>query len=176
MAQNSQALVYAPEALKGDREIVLAAVAQTGVALEFASVELKAEYELVRPHLGSAEYGPVARVLFALGLAKHLPAMMYQELTAALLPALPDAQLKELGGGFLGFGYPKWELAERLTFLQAVRPQQPAAQAPVATAQAKFAAFFQRMGNTSSLQGLEAVPVSSLREAVTFIAGDGAPS
>ena len=37
------------------------------------------------------------------------------------------------------------------------------------TAQAKFSAFFARMGAAASIQGLDAVPVSSLHEALGFI-------
>jgi hypothetical protein len=40
-------LVYAPEELKADREIVLAAVQNHGRALQFASQELKADREIV---------------------------------------------------------------------------------------------------------------------------------
>eukprot|EP01043_Picozoa_sp_COSAG02_P067473 COSAG02_NODE_10856_length_1845_cov_2.040092_1_plen_496_part_01 len=44
------------------------------------------------------------------------------------------------------------------------------------TAQDKFAAFFLRMGIAAAIQGLDATPVSSLRETVSFIVGEGTPS
>ena len=44
------------------------------------------------------------------------------------------------------------------------------------TAQAKFSAFFARMGAAASIQGLGAVPVSSLHEALGFVTGAGAPA
>ena len=44
------------------------------------------------------------------------------------------------------------------------------------TAQGKFAAFFLRMGIAAAIQGLDATPVSSLRETVAFIVGEGTPS
>eukprot|EP01049_Picozoa_sp_SAG25_P011887 SAG25_NODE_1514_length_2862_cov_1.655085_3_plen_647_part_00 len=46
---------------------------------------------------------------------------------------------------------------------------------PAETAQAKFKAFYQRMGTNSSIHGLEATPLSSLCKAVAFITGPGAP-
>ena len=46
---------------------------------------------------------------------------------------------------------------------------------PAETAQAKFKAFYQRMGTSSSIQGMEVIPLSSLREAVAFVAGPEAP-
>ena len=46
----------------------------------------------------------------------------------------------------------------------------------VSTAQAKFEAFFERVGGADSLEGLQAVPVSTLPVAVGFIEGPGSPS
>ena len=43
-------------ALQDDRDIVLATVAQDPAALEYASVALQPDCELVAPHLGSADY------------------------------------------------------------------------------------------------------------------------
>ena len=44
--------------------------------------------------------------------------------------------------------------------------------------QAKFDAFLDRMGAAVAIQGLDAIPVSSLRETLAFITDDidGAPS
>jgi hypothetical protein len=50
------------------------------------------------------------------------------------------------------------------------------AKSVVITAQARFAAFLERMGGNAALQGLEHVPVSTLPKAVSFIQGHGAPS
>ena len=47
LAQGGRALQYAPAELKGDRELVLAAVKSFGGALEFASQRLKADREVV---------------------------------------------------------------------------------------------------------------------------------
>eukprot|EP01043_Picozoa_sp_COSAG02_P030019 COSAG02_NODE_1896_length_10463_cov_8.034253_8_plen_74_part_01 len=48
VAQNGWALLHiAPAELKGDREIVLAAVAQYGILLEYAAAELKGDREIV---------------------------------------------------------------------------------------------------------------------------------
>eukprot|EP00295_Goniomonas_pacifica_P006090 CAMPEP_0175835794 /NCGR_PEP_ID=MMETSP0107_2-20121207/16791_1 /TAXON_ID=195067 ORGANISM="Goniomonas pacifica, Strain CCMP1869" /NCGR_SAMPLE_ID=MMETSP0107_2 /ASSEMBLY_ACC=CAM_ASM_000203 /LENGTH=152 /DNA_ID=CAMNT_0017149129 /DNA_START=624 /DNA_END=1081 /DNA_ORIENTATION=+ len=46
VAQKGRALQYASEELKGDREVVLAAVAQNGYALEYVSEELKGDREV----------------------------------------------------------------------------------------------------------------------------------
>ena len=46
----------------------------------------------------------------------------------------------------------------------------------LSTAQAKFAAFFERVGGADSLEGLQNVPVSTLPVAVDFIEGPGSPS
>jgi hypothetical protein len=47
MAQNGYALRYASAELRADREVVLAAMAQHGYALEYASAELRADREVV---------------------------------------------------------------------------------------------------------------------------------
>ena len=47
VAQAGNALQFAAAELKGDREIVLAAVAQNGHALEYAAAELKGDREIV---------------------------------------------------------------------------------------------------------------------------------
>ena len=48
---------------------------------------------------------------------------------------------------------------------------------PGAAANSKFEAFYSRMGGSAALAGLDAVPISSLREAVSHIVGaEGAPS
>eukprot|EP01045_Picozoa_sp_COSAG04_P026174 COSAG04_NODE_3581_length_2692_cov_17.709603_2_plen_443_part_01 len=46
----------------------------------------------------------------------------------------------------------------------------------LSTAQAKFEAFFERVGGADSLEGLQNVPVSTLPVAVDFIEGPGSPS
>ena len=48
MKQHGLALQYASEQLRGDREVVLAAVKQKGRALCFASEQLQNDPELVR--------------------------------------------------------------------------------------------------------------------------------
>ena len=45
----------------------------------------------------------------------------------------------------------------------------------VSTAQAKFEAFFERVGGADSLEGLQHVPVSTLPVAVDFIEGRARP-
>ena len=47
VAQDGVALVYASEKLKGDKEVVLAAVRQNGDALGYASEELQIDKEVV---------------------------------------------------------------------------------------------------------------------------------
>ena len=47
VAQDGQALRYASDDLKADKEVVLTAVAQDGLALDYASDELKADKEVV---------------------------------------------------------------------------------------------------------------------------------
>ena len=46
-SQDGWALVYASEGLRGDREIVMQAIAQSGRALQFASEELRGDPEIV---------------------------------------------------------------------------------------------------------------------------------
>eukprot|EP01046_Picozoa_sp_COSAG06_P064759 COSAG06_NODE_15617_length_1058_cov_0.875912_1_plen_352_part_11 len=48
--------------------------------------------------------------------------------------------------------------------------------AAASMAKAKFAAFFERMGSATAIQGLDSTPISSLRIAVSFIIGNNAPS
>ena len=47
VAQNGEALEYASDELRGDREVVLAAVAQRGYALEWALDDLQNDREVV---------------------------------------------------------------------------------------------------------------------------------
>jgi hypothetical protein len=170
-------------------------------ALRFASEELQAEYKRdVQEHLNVA---PLARALFRLDLTKHLPAMIDGndgDITGAELLALTEADLIDLSKTRTKLGirkYPSWKPQEIQKFLQEIKIlQQPLPEAVppepqpepqpepepepelqvVPTAQAKFAAFFSRMGLALSIQGLDATPLSSLLEAVKYIAGDGAPS
>ena len=56
VAQNGEALLYASDELKADREVVLAAVAQHGHALRHASAELKADRGVVLAAVAQSGY------------------------------------------------------------------------------------------------------------------------
>ena len=55
-AQNGIALYYASDALKADRDFVLAAVAQNGYVLEYASAALLADREVVLTAVAQNSY------------------------------------------------------------------------------------------------------------------------
>ena len=106
------------------------------------------------------------------GHLQYLPAMADQDITANMLPTLDRDDLKYLG---MTVGDLKCFMAA-VKLQEDVPPETEPEPEPAVTAQAKFVAFFGRMGDAAWIQGMDATPVSPLRETVTFIAGDGAPS
>eukprot|EP01043_Picozoa_sp_COSAG02_P015024 COSAG02_NODE_630_length_19310_cov_19.127271_11_plen_682_part_00 len=206
VSQNGHALQFASMELKTDREILLLAL-QHGLSLEDAAsmllplddlpalevviggmqdaealtVDLVADVLSV---LGEISQRPVAlsgvesellRELSRLKLfqyLRYLPQMFSEEITAATLTALGHEELRELGMATIG---------ARTAFMQAVQAVQvvqlPEDVPPAQTAQAKFDAFYARMGIAAAIEGLQATPLSPIREAVAFIEGlDDAPS
>jgi cellobiose-specific phosphotransferase system component IIA len=198
VAQSGWALQYALDALRNDKEVVLAAVAQRGSALQDASEALQGDKEVVLTAAAQDSHAlaswcnhkvpealqqdptvrrldglddaerALPRELLRLGLLGHLqflPKMLDEVITVEMLPSLGHDELKELGMAKMG---------DRMTFMKAVKL--PENVPPTETAQAKFKAFYQRMGQAEAIQGLMDTPLSSLREAVAFITGPGAPS
>ena len=55
-SRNGRALKSAPEELKGDREIVMAAVRQSGWALQYAAEEMKGDREVVMAAVAKSGY------------------------------------------------------------------------------------------------------------------------
>eukprot|EP01047_Picozoa_sp_COSAG01_P024195 COSAG01_NODE_1488_length_10130_cov_17.546388_2_plen_926_part_00 len=188
------ALKYASGALRSDEEFMLPLVAQDGSALQSASVALQGDKDVV---LAAAAQGnlswwdtkvsealqqdPAVRRLKDLdgaeralphellrlklfGHLQYLPKMLDEGITVEMLPTLGHDELKELGMAKMG---------DRISFMSAVKLSENVP--PTETAQAKFKAFYQRMGEAAAIQGLMDTPLSSLRDTVAFITGPGAP-
>ena len=199
VAQYGNALQFASELLKGDAETVRIAVAHHGNALEYASESLKATRDVVivaaaqggkhswdRPLMYASEPLQQDLVLQQLngleddqralphkllrlklfGHLQHVPRMLDEGIAVEMLPTLGHDELKELGMTRMG---------SRIAFMTAVKLPEDVPPTTVTT-QAKFDAFIERMGGAAAIQGMEAVPLSTLREVVPFIVGDGAPS
>jgi hypothetical protein len=121
VAQNGGALLWASAELQGDREIVLAAVAQNGHALQYAAAELKGDPPLrklrsINPQLSA--------VVLVVELRLHLGYACHERLGCqSLLKSLP-LEVIELIGQHLTIGVAVHGLIWRSTSLlsEAVPP------------------------------------------------------
>lgn len=101
------------------------------------------------------------------GLAHFVPAMIKGGVRTYELHKWNEDRLRRL----LSEQKSKFTEIELMRFQEWMNPKPPEGDPSILSAHAKFAEFFEQMGGTNSLSGLQHVPVSTLPKALSFLRG-----